>query len=190
MSNDNDEGFEHRLRHLLEKTGEVAVPPLSTERMDSLRALVPQPPHRGYHLELVWKKAADKVNEFLEMVQCIGLHTVHAPQPIMRDGQVKPSKADMVSMPLPGGELLVGVESFAQQRARLVLSVKGDLSFDADLSVELSLGQRLIEARPLEQKVEFPLTGTGDFTITLFSGDAVLGEMALRIGEQKAGDDE
>lgn len=188
MSIDNDEIFEQRLRNLLKRTGNVAVPPLTPERLESLRALIPVSDASIPFLSFLWRHAVDRVGETLSLVESMGL-TISSPAvPVIRgeEGKDDASYLETASLTLPDGELRVQILPVAKRRARLLLSVKGACANTEKLSVELLLGDRLIEARPLEQIAEFSLTGSGKFTIVLFSGDEAIGKMRLGIGD--AGD--
>lgn len=184
MNDDKDNLFEQRLRNLLAKTGDVEVPPLTPERLAALRSLIPASPASKHSLSLVWRRAIGEIKDTLVILKTAGMTIGSAPAPLVRDGETG-SRIDMISCPLPNGELKAQVVPVGNRKAKLILSVKGEYLKRNDLSVELSLGQRLLEARPLEQKAEVTLDGIGSFTVTLFAGDAVVGEMNLDIGEAK-----
>lgn len=191
MSSDNSDAFEKRLRGLLRKTGDVDVPALTPERLASLRALIPESGIPVPSLSLMWKRVADKTFEILSFVETSGLSFSAPVASVLRGGEQRDAVpyVETASLSLPDGELKVQVLPAGNRRAKLLLSVRGKYAEKDDLSVELSLGRRLIEARPLEQKVEFTLVGTGEFSIVLFSGDEAIGRMSLDIGETRDADD-
>lgn len=180
MNIDDDEAFEQRLRILLKKTEDVVVPPLTRERLDSLRVMIPS---STPFLSVVWKQMVEGTSEALSLVQSSGLDFSAPVASVLRGGEREKDIpfVKTASLALPNGELRVQILPVGHRQAKLLLSVRGEYVKADDLSVELALGQRLIEARPLEQKVEFTLVGAGEFSITLFAGDAMIGRMNLNI---------
>lgn len=185
MSNDTNDAFEQRLGNLLKKTGTVDIPPLTCERLESLRTLIPEVGESMPFLSLVWKRIADGVSDTLSLVGASGLSLSTPPVSILRGDEKRDNVPfiETASLTIPNGELQAQILPVGKHRAKLLLTVKGTCAETDDLSVELSLGQRLIEARSLEQKVEFTLSGMGNFSVTLFSGDEAIGRMNLDIGE-------
>lgn len=183
MNDSNNMAFEQRLRDLLAKTENVDIPTLSAERMKNLRALITEQMPSTPLLKYVWEKIGEKTLKTLSQVYASGLITVEALSPTTR-GEHDTPRLGTVAMPLPHGELRVQVVPFENRKAKLLLSVKG-YSVDQDLSVELSLGPRLIEARSMEQTAEFSLNNIGHFSIVVYSGDEPIGSLNLDIGEEE-----
>lgn len=181
MNNESETAFEQRLRDILDKTGEVAVPPLTVARLTALRALIPPTQEAKPLLSLVWESLANASEDVLRVVKTVGMAFEILPSPLVRDVDGGVSRIEMITCPLPNGELKAQVISSGSRKAKLVLSIKGDYIKRNDLSVELSLGQRLLEARPLEQKAEVTLDGTGLFIVKIFAGEEIIGEMNLDI---------
>lgn len=183
MTDDIDMNFEQRLRDLLGKMGDIAIPSLTRERLVLLRALISDAPAVMPSLCLAWRRVAAEAEGILAIVKMAGVALESVPVPLVRNGREENVRMDTVSCPLSNGELKAQVIPVGYHKARLVLSVSGECGSRGDLSVELSHGQKLIEARPLERKVEVALDGLGVFTVTLFSGEEVMGSMLLDIDE-------
>lgn len=181
MIDDTDELFEQRLCFLLAKTRGANGLELTTERMERLRALVPIAPADHPSLTLVWRRMADGIAETLSILRTSDPLCVENSSSLLRDGNESAARLEMVSFPLYGGELRAQVIPGENRSAKVLLSVKGSVAERDDLFVELSLGRRLIEARPLEQKAEVTVNGAGNFGITLFAGDSHLGTIHLNI---------
>lgn len=178
---ENDDDFEKRLRAVLARADKAAVPPLTPERLAALRELLPASRPSRPSLALLWKRLRNDARDALVMVTMTGLTGGGDSMPLFRDGDSGETHIDTVAFPLRDGELRVQVIPCDNHRAKALLSVKGLVAERKDLSVELALGERLIEARPLEQKAEVTLDGAGCFRISLFSGETPLGSMDVDI---------
>lgn len=185
MTDDSDTLFEQRLRSLLAKVGVVKGRELTAERLERLRALVPMIPAEMPTATLLWRRMGDGITETLSILKTVGLFTACTQSSLLRDGKTDGTRFDRISFPVQDGELLAQVIPGENRSAKVLLSVKGSLAERDDLSVELLLGKRLIEARPLEQKAEVTITGSGDFSIALFAGESSLGTMRLDIGAEE-----
>lgn len=188
MSDDTDEVFEQRVRDMLAKSGDFVIPTITLERLAMLRTLIPNSMSGSStsrpSLSLIWQCVAGEAKDALIVLKSAGVTIGAAPTPLVRNGDEE-SRIDMITCPLPNGEMKARIVPQGDRKAKLIVSVTGEYSKRDDLTVELSQGDRLIEARPMEQKAEVTLAGIGAFTVTLFSGDTVVGEMRLDIGEAK-----
>ena len=181
MSDDNK--FEQRLRNLLQKTGSVDIPPLTQERLESLRTLIPTPIGTLPTLSLVWKQAVNGLSEILALVEASGLYFHNPVAPVLRGDEKHEDDPfnQTISLALPNGELWIQTLPLSDHKAKLLLSIKGRYNESDTLSIELSHGQRLIEARPLEQKAEFTISGFGIYSVALFSENEIIGKLNLKI---------
>ena len=177
--------FEERLRAMLAKADRVTIPPLSPERLAALRALIPTGQGTCPSLTLTWKKLVNDARHTLVVSMATGLNLLKSPAPIFRDAAAAEPHIETVGIPLQNGEMQAQIIPLDNHKAKVLLSVKGKVAERNDLSVELSLGQKLIEARPLEQKAEVTLHGTGFFKLSIFSGEITLGSMNMNIGIEK-----
>ena len=177
--------FEERLRAMLAKAEKVVIPPLTSERLASLRALIPDVQSVCPSLTLTWKKLVNDVRHSLVVTAATGLNMLRSPAPVFRDGAAAGAHIETIGFPLQNGEMQAQIIPLDNCKAKVLLSVKGNVAERNDLSVELALGQKLIEARPLEQKAEVTLHGTGFFKLSIFSGETPLGSMNMNIGIEK-----
>lgn len=191
MVDEIDDPFELMLSDLFAKYGKQDFPELTLERRASLRKLFPTANQSVPTLNLLWKRVANHVGETLEILSMIHMTLTGSEPVLMRDGdEDETPQLNSVSLAVLDGELRALLFPSENRRVRIALSVRGDVASRNDLSVELTAGDRLIEARPMEQKAEVVLDGCGDFTVTLFSGDKALGSMKLDINEVKASDND
>lgn len=179
-----DDLFEQRFTDSLLRRGKIAVPPLTPERKASLMASVKAARENSPTLVLTWRRIAGMAGEILTMAETVGLQLIDSPAPVMRDGGEGKSRMESATLPFQGGELHIQAIADEKRRTRLLLSVKGECEQRDDLSVELSLGDDLIEARPLEKKAELTLDGIGDYRLDLFAGSEEIATLRLPIGEE------
>lgn len=184
-----DDDFEERLSAAFSKAERVRVPPLTPERKAMLRALVRPAQDGRAVLSLMWRIIADGVEEMLYVVKTKGLVVSPSSAPVFRGDAGGEAQVGVVSLPVQGGELRIQVIPCKNRKARLVLTAKGEFAERDDLSVELALGSRLLEARPLEQKAELSVDGVGAFNLSLYAGDDIVGSVVLDIGMAKGDGD-
>lgn len=184
-----EDNFEERLSGAFSASERVTVPPLTPERMATLRALVRPMYEDQPVLSLLWRRIADGAGEVLETVRMAGLTNLASPAPVFRGENAGQPQVGVMSLPVQGGELRVEIIPGKSRTARLLLTAKGDFAERDDLSVELSLGDRLLEARPLEQKAELAVAGIGAFTLSLYVGEEIAASLVLDIGTAKDEDD-
>lgn len=179
-----DDLFEQRFTESLLQRGKISAPPLTPERKASLMAKVTAARESSPALPLVWRRIVGTTREILTMGKTIGVLLLDSPAPVMRDGGEEKSRVESAMLQFQGGELHIQAIADSNHRTRLLLSVKGDSEQRDDLSVELSLGEELIEARPLEKRAELFVDGTGEFRLDLFAGAEEIATLCLPIGEE------
>lgn len=189
MINESDTAFKQRLRDILAKSEDVAVPPLTPARLTALRALIPESMSESSDsdpfLTLAWQRIAGTAGEALVILKAVGVSIASEAAPLVRNGGGDEVRMDVLTYQLLNGELKAQMLPLGWCKAKLMLSVKGECSKMNDLAVELSQDGRLVEARPLEQKTEVTLDGVGQFVVTLLAGSTVIGAMRLNIGIAK-----
>lgn len=188
MNMNQDEIFDQRIGSLLEKVGDIEPLPLSPERMEALRTLLPAGARTVPRMRLEWRRVADTLWEALAVAYWTGLAMQTETAPLMRGGEDDPAKLRQASLALPRGELLMEIHSGEGREAKLIFSVKGQYAQEDNLSVEVSVDGNLVEVRPLEQKAEITLKGAGEVSVALYAGDEEISTLELDIGEAKDGD--
>lgn len=180
-----DDGlFEQRFAESLLRRGKMPVPRLTPERKAALLAEVKAVRENTPALFLIWKRVAGTAGELLTTAKATGMQLVDSPAPVMRGEEGRKSCVESATLPLQCGELRIQAIADGSRRTRLLLSVKGECEQRDDLSVELSLGEDLLEARPLEKKAELTLDGIGEYRLDLFAGREEIATLRLPVGEE------
>ena len=178
----NDDDFEQRLGQAFSESRRIVVPPLTRTMRETLHAMRTQSHQPQRMIFLLWRKITTHAEESLTLAKAIGVAVAPVSAPVFRGEGCAESHIGMITVPVAGGEVHIQALPGKNRKTRLVMTAKGNWAAQSDLSVEVALGDRLLEARPLEQKVELSVDGAGAYTVSLSAGESVLGHVILDIG--------
>ncbi len=111
--------FEERLRAMLAKAEKVVIPPLTSERLASLRALIPDVQSVCLSLTLTWKKLVNDVRHSLVVTAATGLNILRSPAPVFRDAASAGAHIETIGFPLQNGEMQAQIIPLENHKAKV-----------------------------------------------------------------------